>query len=56
MGVNDGPQMGVAHVKGVVNGKGMNDDIVDAVDSAGPGVEKAGEKHGKRYADAMDKE
>lgn len=47
-------EVGRAYVAVEINGDGMNEDIVDAVDGAGPGVEKAGEEHGEKYGDGFE--
>jgi hypothetical protein len=47
-------EVGRGYVQLEINGDGMNDDIVDAVDSAGPGVGKAGEEHGETYGEGFE--
>lgn len=44
-----GTRVSQAYVAVTVDGDGINEEIVDSVDEAGPGVEKAGKEHGKRY-------
>lgn len=46
-----GTRVGKAYVSVTADGDGVNEDIVDAVDEAGPGVERAGKDHGERYGD-----
>jgi len=46
-----GTRVAKAYIDAVVNGEGINEDLVDAVASAGPGVEKAGDEHGKAYGE-----
>lgn len=49
-----GTRVGQAYVALVVDGDHVNESIVDSVDEAGPGVEKAGEDHGERYNEKFD--
>lgn len=51
-----GTRVGQAYVALTADGSGINEDIIDAVDEAGPGVEKAGEEHGRRYGEGFDRE
>lgn len=46
-----GTRVGQAYVAVTADGSGINEEIVDSVDEAGPGVERAGDEHGKRYGD-----
>lgn len=46
-----GTRVGQAYVAITADGDGINEEIVNSVDEAGPGVEKAGDEHGKRYGD-----
>lgn len=46
-----GTRVGQAYVSVTADGSGINEEIVDSVDEAGPGVEKAGDRHGERYGD-----
>lgn len=46
-----GTRVGQAYVAISADGSGINEDIVNSVDEAGPGVEKAGEEHGEKYGD-----
>lgn len=46
-------EVGRGYVGLEINGDGMNEDIVDEVNRAGPGVERAGEEHGDRYGDGF---
>lgn len=45
-----GPRAGNVYVDVAVNGDGMNQDLIDEVEGAGDGIEKAGEEHGDRYS------
>ncbi|MBC7630403.1 hypothetical protein, partial [Aeromicrobium sp.] len=49
-----GTEVGRGYVQLEINGDGMNDDIVDSIDSAGPGVVKAGKEHGEGYGDGFE--
>lgn len=49
-----GTRVGSAYVDLVINGDGINEEIVHSVDDAGPGVEKAGEQHGDKYGEKFD--
>lgn len=49
-----GTRVGAAYVDLVINGDGINEEIVHSVDEAGPGVEKTGEEHGDRYGKKFD--
>src|ERR1700751_3338777 len=51
-----GTRVGQAYVSLVINGDGMDEEIVHSVEDAAPGVEKAGEDHGKRYSEEFNKE
>lgn len=44
-----GTRVGQAYIAVTADGDGINEEIVDSVEEAGPGVEKAGEEHGDRY-------
>lgn len=44
-----GTEVGKVYVKGTVDGSGMNKDIVDSVEDAEPGLEKAGDRGGEKY-------
>lgn len=44
-----GTRVGQAYVAVTADGSGINKEIVDSVDEAGPGVERAGDEHGERY-------
>lgn len=46
-----GTRVGQAYVAVTADGSGINEEIVDAVDEAGPGVDEAGDRHGRRYGD-----
>lgn len=46
-----GSRLGTGHVVVTADGSGINEEIVDSVDDAGPGVEKAGDEHGERYGE-----
>lgn len=48
-----GTRVGQAYVAVTADGSGINEEIVDSVDEAGPGVERAGEDHGERYGDSF---
>lgn len=48
-----GTNVGKAYVEASVDGSGINEDIVNSVEEAGPGVEKAGEDHGEKYSDGF---
>ena len=50
-----GTRVGNAYVSVTADGDGINEDIVDAVDEAGPGVKKKGEEHGEGYGDNFSK-
>jgi hypothetical protein len=54
--VRRGTRVGAAHVAVTADGSGINEEIVDSVDDAAPGVEKAGKKAGKNYGKSMGKE
>lgn len=51
-----GTRVGQAYVSLVIDGDGMDEEIVHSVEDAAPGVEKAGEEHGKRYGEGFDRE
>lgn len=51
MAMRKGTRVGQAYVDLTVNGDDVNKDIVDDVEKAGPGVEKAGKEHGEGYGD-----
>lgn len=46
-----GTQVGQAYVKATIDGDGMNEEIVDAVDGAGDDIDKKGREHGESYGD-----
>lgn len=48
-----GTRVASGYVDLTVDGDGINEDIVDAVDAAGPGVKEKGEEHGEDYGDAF---
>lgn len=48
-----GTRVGQAYVALAVDGDHVNDDIIDAMDDAGPGVEEQGKKHGERYSEGF---
>jgi hypothetical protein len=52
--VKRGTRVGEAYVAVTADGDGINEEIVDSVDKAGPGVDKAAKKQGKRYSDRFD--
>lgn len=49
-----GTRVGNAYVALGVDGSGINKDIADEVDKAGPEVERSGEEHGERYGEGFD--
>lgn len=49
-----GTRVGQAYVALAIDGGDTNEEIVRAVDDAGPGVERAGDEHGQRYGDKFD--
>lgn len=51
-----GTRAGEAYVAIAADGSGINEEIVDSVDEAGPGVEKAGKEHGKKYGKGFGKQ
>lgn len=46
-----GTRVGQAYVAITADASDLNEEIVDAVEDAGPGVEKAGKDHGEKYGD-----
>lgn len=46
-----GTRVGQAYVAVTADGDDINEEIVDSVDKAGPGVDKAAKKQSKRYSD-----
>jgi hypothetical protein len=46
-----GTRVGKAYVSVTADGSGINEEIVNSVDEAGPGIEKAGDRHGEKYGD-----
>lgn len=46
-----GTNVGKAYVSVTADGSGINEEIVDAVDDAGPEVRKKGKEHGEDYGD-----
>lgn len=46
-----GTRVGQAYVAVTADGDGINEEIVNSVDEAGPGVERAGDEHGRRYGE-----
>ncbi len=46
-----GTRVGQAYVAITADASDLNEEIVDAVDDAGPDIEKAGKDHGERYGD-----
>jgi hypothetical protein len=53
--VKRGTRVGQAYVAVTADGDGINEEIVDSVDKAGPGVDKAAGKQSKRYSDRFAK-
>lgn len=51
MSMRRGTEVARGYVGLEINGEGMNEDIVDEVGKAKPGVEKAGKEHGEAYGD-----
>lgn len=49
-----GTEVGRGYVALEINGDGMNEDIVDEIDRAGPGIERVGGEHGEKYGDAFE--
>ncbi len=46
-----GTRVGQAYVAVTADGDGINEEIVDAVDGAGDGIDKKGREHGESYGD-----
>lgn len=46
-----GTRVGQAYIALTADGSGINEEIIDSVDEAGPEVEKKGDEHGQRYGD-----